>query len=379
MINILLKHKLQTIFEFVLSFIYIVKGQSPFLHTKFILILKKPKHPKLKNEDFMTKEESKEHKLVLAKKKKLNGIEIFSAYDIHRKKEIKEPKLWDPFLQKVGLASVVGSSDTGKSSFLRQLALSIALGKSEFLGFKLSPENNRVIYVSTEDDLNSTKVANKMQLSKLMKDEKKLEQLKQLEFIFDTENLIKTLETIVSEKKVDLIIIDAFADVFTKEINSSTQVRSFLMPYHSLAIKNKCLVIFLHHNNKRSENTSPSKNNIVGSQGFEAKMRSILEIRKAPNDKRHMVLLKCNFLPSKFKKIKYILEFDEETLLFKNTKQELALNSSSKTSNPAIIKEVLELSKLGLSSRAIETKLKGTPSQIGKTAVANIIKENKHK
>ena len=341
--------------------------------------MEKPEHTLPTDKDLMAGFDSKKPRLTHRKKRKSNAIKGYSAYDIHITKDKKVQKLWDPFLQKVGLASVVGSSDTGKSSFLRQLALSIALDKDEFLGYKLGPKHNRVIYVSTEDDMISTKVANKMQLSELMTDDTKLEKLKKLVFIFETENLIKKLKTILSEKKVDLIIIDAFADVFIKEINSSTQVRSFLMQYHSLAIKNNCLVIFLHHNNKRSENTSPSKNNIVGSQGFEAKMRSIIEIRKAPNDQRHMVLLKCNFLPSKFKKIKYILEFDEETLLFKNTKQELALNSNSKTSNPDIIKKVLELSKDGSSSRAIESKLKGTSFQIGKTGIANIIKKNKHK
>ena len=327
----------------------------------------------------MTKEEIKEAKLASEMKKKLKGIKVINAYNIHLSKEIKEPKLVNPFLQKVGLASIVGSSDTGKSSFLRQLALSIVLGKNEFLGYKLSPQHNKVIYVSTEDDLNSTKVANKMQLSKLVKDKKKLDELKQLDFIFDIENLIETLETILTQKKVDLIVIDAFADVFKKEINSSTQVRSFLMPYHSLAIKNRCLVIFLHHNSKRSEYTSPSKNNIVGTQGFEAKMRSILEIRKAPDGKRHMVLLKCNFLPSKYKNIKYVLEFDEKTLLFKNTEQKLDLNSNSKSSDPETIKKVLELHENGLSLRNIEKKLKGSQHQIGKTAVGNIINKNKPK
>ena len=47
------------------------------------------------------------------------------------------PCLVEPFLQQVGLACLAGSSDTGKSSLLRQLAISIVTGAPEgdsFLG-----------------------------------------------------------------------------------------------------------------------------------------------------------------------------------------------------------------------------------------------------
>ncbi len=44
------------------------------------------------------------------------------------------PKLIDPIFPKVGVVSLVGSSDTGKSTFLRQMALSIAFNFDEFLG-----------------------------------------------------------------------------------------------------------------------------------------------------------------------------------------------------------------------------------------------------
>ena len=37
------------------------------------------------------------------------------------------PKLLMPFYQKVGVAALVGSSDTGKSTFLRQFGLHIVL------------------------------------------------------------------------------------------------------------------------------------------------------------------------------------------------------------------------------------------------------------
>src|SRR5688572_9617791 len=50
----------------------------------------------------------------------------------------KIPCLVEPFLQQVGLACLAGSSDTGKSSLLRQLAISVVTGEKEFLGFPIN-------------------------------------------------------------------------------------------------------------------------------------------------------------------------------------------------------------------------------------------------
>ena len=71
----------------------------------------------------------------LASQENSNTISALSLF----KADIQElPKLVNPFFQTAGLASLVGSSDTGKSTFLRQLALSIALKKESFLGFQLN-------------------------------------------------------------------------------------------------------------------------------------------------------------------------------------------------------------------------------------------------
>ena len=67
----------------------------------------------------------------------------------------KMATLLDPYLPKTGLVALVGSSDTGKSAFLQQLALSVALGDSTFVGLPLSLTHRRAVYVSTEDDQRS--------------------------------------------------------------------------------------------------------------------------------------------------------------------------------------------------------------------------------
>lgn len=313
-----------------------------------------------------------------AKKGKFIDRTIFSALDLYNLNISKVPKLLDPFLQKVGIAALVGTSDSGKSTFLRQLSLAIALKQDNFLGFKLNSESNRVIYVSTEDDSNTVSYAIRKQINNLKNEQTPLDikLLNNLSFIFDSDNLLKTIETKVENEGVDLVIIDAFADVFTKEINANTQVRQFLNEYDQLAKKYGFLILFLHHTGKRTNGKIPSKDNIIGSQAFEAKMRSVLELK--PNsharNRKDLWVLKANFLEPKYKDKSYILDFGKD-LIFSYTGSRGSV-TDGKSANPELISKVKELHEKGLSVRKIEDALRGTEMEIGKSTVNKILQDN---
>ncbi|MBO4819858.1 MAG: AAA family ATPase [Prevotella sp.] len=68
-------------------------------------------------------------------------------------KNVREiPSLLEPLLPVSGLVCLTGSSDTGKSAFLRQLSMSVSAGLDSFLGMKLNVVHHSAIYVATEDD-----------------------------------------------------------------------------------------------------------------------------------------------------------------------------------------------------------------------------------
>ncbi|WP_159248803.1 AAA family ATPase [Tenacibaculum maritimum] len=315
--------------------------------------------------------------------KDITSKPTLNAYDLFNFEFNSAPRLVEPFFQKHGIAAFVGTSDTGKSTFLRQLALTIALKKEEFIGFKINADHNKAIYVSTEDGHLGVSHSIKKQVLKLIDDPSEIENIKNLEFVFDTDNLLDRLEKMITENPVDLIVIDAFADVFTEEINSNTKVREFLNKYDNLAKKNKCLIVFLHHTGKRTQNNKPTKDSIIGSQGFEAKMRVVMEIRtnsKNPNLK-DLWVLKSNFLENEHKKESYVLNFSKD-LIFSNTGERGTATATSKSkykSNPQLVKVIIELHDKGLSYRKIESELKGTGFEASKTAIGEIISKHKSK
>ena len=303
------------------------------------------------------------------------------------------PKLIEPIFPKVGIVSLVGSSDTGKSTFLRQLALSVALGFGDFIGYTINASNRNVIYISTEDDPASTSISLKKQIKGLYGGNQVSESsLNHLKFIFDfnlnednDENLFNILENDLAETKVDLIIVDAFTDIFSGDINSSTKVREFLNYFSKLAKDNNCLILFLHHTGKRTDKYTASKDNVLGSQAFEAKMRVLIELKQYPNEdsKRTLTITKGNYISSQIKKQSKVLRFDEDKLLFFNEGQiltsSIATLGKTYSKKEEILPIIKKLHSEKKSLREIESILKSKGHSIGKSTVSNYINEIKSK
>lgn len=226
------------------------------------------------------------------------------------------PCLVEPFLQQTWLACLAGSSDTGKSSILRQLAVPVATGKECFLDFKLNTVHNGAIYVTTEDLQRETAYLLNRQTQGHTPT-----QLKRLRFVFDVVDLLKELDRRLTRQPADLVVIDCFADAFGGDLKDTQRIRTYLQPYQDLALKHQCLVLFLHHTSKRTEAYEPSKHNLLSGQGFEAKMRLVIELRADSSDPylRHLCKVKGNYLPANCKRESYVLRFDEETFTFANT------------------------------------------------------------
>jgi len=248
-----------------------------------------------------------------------------TGYELLKQENDEIPCLVENLLQSVGVGAVVGSSDTGKSSFLRQLATSVATKQPDFLGWPINAIYHRAIYVSTEDDERAVSFL----LKKQAKGRRVSDELyKNLRFVFDTDNLLETLESLLKESRVDLIVIDAFSDLFIGQMNANNEVRGFLNKYSQLAQKYECLVLFLHHTGKRTEQLEPSKNNVIGSQGFEAKMRILIELRQDFMEKnyRHLCVVKGNYLPKEMKTESFVLWFNEN-MVFDNTARRVPFES----------------------------------------------------
>ncbi len=252
-------------------------------------------------------------------------IQIFTGEELLNSPLESIPCLLEPLFPQCGLAALGGSSDTGKSAILRLFAISVALGFETFLGFKLFLRYQRAIYVSSEDAKDAMICLLKKQNRGLRHNS---QAFKNISFIFDWgRDLIQTLERELKKQRVDVIVIDAFMDVFTGGVKDNDRIREFLRGYKRIAERYGCLILFLHHTGKGTENKAPSKNNFIGGQSFEAKVRVAIEFRidSANPQLRHFCVVKGNYIPQEYKDRSYVLRFDEN-MIFHNTGERIPLH-----------------------------------------------------
>lgn len=254
------------------------------------------------------------------------NYDVVTADEILQMEGDSLPYLVDPLFPKQGLVGFGGSSDTGKSTFLKQLAVAISRGESEFLGFPLHIQHRSVIYVSTEDDIHAVKTV----LKKQKKKGSRSTAVKGLRFLFNSENIYRQIKAELNRQRADLVIIDAFSDIIPGDLNQSNVVRPFLDKFSNLSKQHETLFIFLHHTSKKSEGTVPKKGNLLGSQGFEAKCRLVSLLVRDPSEDnvRHFCLVKGNYLPDEFKTKSYVLSFRED-LTFDYTGERVDLEALS--------------------------------------------------
>lgn len=290
--------------------------------------------------------------------------------------DIKEyPTLLEGIIPMKGIAALAGSSDLGKSYLLQQLSVAVASGADEFIGFKLNIKKQGALYISTEDD----DFAMNLRLNKLEKFGNP-DGMMNLNFIFDPQNLVNTIEQELEIKPVSLVVIDAFADVFRGSLNDTISVRQFMEPFKLIAQKHECAIVFNHHCGKHNQYKLPSKDNLLGSQGFESSMRTVMELRQDLNDetKRHLCIVKGNNMPTENKNRSFELIFDFENG-FSNTGnrckyENLILNKFS-NSRSDLEDKIFELRRAGKSSREISLSLKENDNiSVGKSKVADVIK-----
>ena len=277
----------------------------------------------------------------------------FISADVIKNRDFKEIEyVVDKLIPRGSLCALAGESDTGKSSLLRQLAVSLAYGDEDFIGFKLNGTCRNVLYVSTEDGEQATSVW----LNKYFdKDESRDDLLSKLNFIFSTEGIVGNLRQTIKENCIDLIIVDSYADLFTGSMNNSNEVRNYLNLYNELANEFGITVVFLHHTKKSTAGSRPNKNNILGSQGFEAKMRSVMMLVKDKHEPshRHLCVVKNNYMPETNKNESYVLKFNEQ-LAFENTGKRVNLDELVEEDYLPLAKQ---LKNDGKSIRAIAKEL----------------------
>ena len=302
-----------------------------------------------------------------------------NALDIVQSTEDSVPMLVENLLPKKGLAAIAGESDSGKSTWLRQLGLSVSIDEEEFLGRKLNSVHNRVLYVSTEDAIENIGPGLKVQVEVLSDLEE--EALKNYYFLDDLSEFQNTISELTDDQSFDLIIIDCFSDFIKRDMNSATEVRNTLSKLNRISNKLECLILVLHHVRKSAiDNRSASKSDILGSTGFEGKMRAVLMLINGVDEyQKRLRIVKANYLEPAVKKRDLVLKFQNRVFELIGDAQVQNIDPVAERSDKAIeiIENILPRIEQGELIKDVfdEAKKQGYP--FGKSKFYEQVKEMK--
>jgi len=224
--------------------------------------------------------------------------------------------LWDNFLPRTGVALLVGQPDTGKSQFAKQLSAFIANRQTSFLGFELSPDHGRSIYVSTEDGEQPTGTGISLQNKRLGFTNNHNFLVK---FLWEEnlDQLIASLGLVFKTQPCDLVTVDAFGDIFEgTDSNSNVAMRKVVQKFNGFAQQHNCCILLVHHLNKAGYGASPSQKHVQGGSGLAQKVRSVMQLSNSEGNSRKFSVTKGNYTPKQYKDNWLELDFDDESLVF---------------------------------------------------------------
>jgi RecA-family ATPase len=252
---------------------------------------------------------------------------IYDTYSLTQLREssFENDTLLHPYIPRVGITAVVGMPDSGKSMLCRNLALAVTFGEEVFLGLPLVARYHRALFVTTEDTVEATKQCfTKMADTYSPKDRASFENNMHILLADDLgpDDILERIEDHLEQAKFDLVIIDAYGDVFRGgEGNSNIQNRNSLRPFSVLSKKHGLAIVFVHHTNKAARNLSPDHIHVQGGSGFVQKVRTVLELRpsKENGSIKFLACTKGNGVADEFKKEALVLEFDTETFRYSAT------------------------------------------------------------
>lgn len=244
-----------------------------------------------------------------------DGTEVHTLAELMEMPDDDRSFLVYPIIPRSKISMLAGKSDVGKSMFYIQLCTAIILGKRKFLDMAIETKYKRALIITTEDDRYDIRYRLTKQLDGL-----KLNKAQSINLMIvdDTAEIVPVLESVLPIKRHDLVVIDAFGDVFEGNINATNDVRRYLTTISMTLNKYQCAALIIHHEGKATSKKGPQKDKILGSSGIEQKCRSVVILSADPKlpGRRTLQVVKGNHISEEEKaKIHHYL-FDPVTFTY---------------------------------------------------------------
>ena len=185
---------------------------------------------------------------------------------------------------------IVGVSKTGKTTLAENLAISIAVGRKEFLNFPLKGNPEKVLFINLEESSRLRSRRNLKQVSILSETEKKLFDQNYFstpenfpEFLVTEDNWLY-LSKYIEAVDAKYVFIDSLSHMFEGQIENSEPAIKFVKKFRKYVTSLNKTIIVVHHNTKGNEKPI-DQDSIAGSRIIAQEFEYAIGLGNVPTNK----------------------------------------------------------------------------------------------
>lgn len=200
--------------------------------------------------------------------------------------------LWNGVVENT-FGLIFGPPKSGKTIFCENLAISIALGRNEFMGYRLSSEPKKVLFIGLEEFFRNRIDRNIKQFSSLDNDEKELFKQNYMVIGQDypreitTEENWEYLSSTIKESEAEVVFIDSITRLNHGKIEDSKIAEEICLKLRNLTEDLGITLIAIHHTPKLND-AEISRDKIKGSSVFSQETEFAIGINRNQKNIRYM-------------------------------------------------------------------------------------------
>lgn len=200
--------------------------------------------------------------------------------------------LWSGIKEK-SFGLVFGPAKSGKTIFCENLALALATGKEEFLGYPLEGKPRKILFLGLEEFWRNRaervikRTTSFNEEERLLLDENFLVQNTEFSRTIKTPEQWIQLNEIISDSKAEVVIIDSITRMNRGKLEDSKDAEKLMLNLRTLSQEMGITLIAIHHTPKMYGNPI-TIDSIKGSSTFAQEADFAIGINRAPSNRRYL-------------------------------------------------------------------------------------------
>ncbi|MCB0748132.1 MAG: AAA family ATPase [Ignavibacteriae bacterium] len=254
----------------------------------------------------------------MKEEKELHLMTLNEVIKMHKEKP-KAKYLWNGIKEKT-FGFIFGPSKGGKTIVCENLAMNLAIGKNDFLGYELDGIPKKVLFVGLEEFWEQRAERNEKQFMSFSDEEQIILGENYVYQGLDFSRKVTSkkewedLSDLIKVSKAEVVFIDSITRMNHGNLEESKTAEEIVQKLRDICYDSKITLICIHHTPKLGETQELSLNCIKGSSTFSQEIDFAIGINRTVKNHRYMKNVAFRYAPDDDEFVKEF-EIDEDLIV----------------------------------------------------------------